>query len=523
MDSELDDASISSISISGSKNHNDVKESTTIKVTTNAEKVLVNKNGSLNIADVKDNETTVTIENNYVEATTRNANFSEAIQLTPIRYNKTGKSSIVRALKTSTNVDETASGIIAFNNNDGYYYSSDYEKVTSANDLLGLQTPTSFDDQVILESDSSVSIDNETTSIPSKNNIEATQISLEYYYEDGSVFTYNDSNVYSINISNETNIDYAKGRGLTLYAQDGSVITGLYKFENDVQPNTAITLPEKNNNLARLISFSNFSINGLNSAPSFTQDLTVNGVLYYENVEKVSHTATYKNVYDSESGNYTAVEDTPAYTEYITGFTKIAASSEVISITSLNSITSNDILSRTSHKIKIRLPSDFYIYNGSQFNSAGEVYIEYTDLGIKEVKTNTVTNNGAETNLCTASTLTTSNTYNTSNYAKFIKKVGGTTTAKVKIPVTLYKSINYSYKSTINEDIRTKANINSKTELNKYKILDNNSIVIETSDSTLIPYNTIILSNGILQVNYNANKSIQRKYSAYTTEIETYL
>lgn len=518
-----DDASISSISIDGSKNHTDVNESTTIKVTTNAEKVLVNKNGSLNITDVENNETTFIIENNFVEATTRNASFSEAIQLTPIRYNKTGKSSIVRALKTSTNVDETTEGIIAFNNNDGYYYSSNYEKVTRADDLLGLQKPTSFNDTVILKSDSSIYIDNETTSIPSKNNIEATQISLEYYYEDGSVFTYNDSKNYSINTSSENNIESARGRGIALYAQDGSVIAGLYKLEDGVPLNTNISLSEKNNNLARLISFSNFSINGLNSTPSFTQGLTVNGVLYYENVKKAYHEEVTKTSFDL-NGNPTTIITAPAYTEYITGFTKRTASSEVISITSLNSITYNDILSRTSHKIKIRLPSDFYIYNGSQFNSAGEVYIEYTDLGIKEVETNTVANNGAETNLCNASTLTTSsNTYNTSNYAKFIKKAGGTSTAKVKIPVTKYSSINYSYKDTINADIRTKANISTSVELNKYKIFDNPTIVIETSDSTLIPYNTISLANKVLQVNYNANKSIRRQYSAYTTEIETYL
>lgn len=180
-------------------------------------------------------------------------------------------------------------------------------------------------------------------------------------------------------------------------------------------------------------------------------------------------------------------------------------------------------MSRKSHKIKIRLPSDFYIYNGSQFKSVGEVYIEYTDLNIKEVKTNTVDNNGVETNLCNASTLSTDSTYNTSNYAKFIKKAGGTSTAKVKIPVTKYNSINYSYKNTIDTDIRTIADISSKTELNKYKIVDNPTIEIETSDSTLIQYSNISLYNGVLQVKYNANKSIQRQYSAYTTEIETYL
>ena len=157
------------------------------------------------------------------------------------------------------------------------------------------------------------------------------------------------------------------------------------------------------------------------------------------------------------------------------------------------------------------------------FQSIQIVYIEYTDLDIKEVKTNTVANNGVETNLCNASTLTTSDTYNTSNSAKFIKKAGGTSTAKVKIPVTKYDSINYSYKNTIDTDIRTIADISSKTELNKYKIIDNPTIEIETSNSTLIPYNNISLYNGVLQVKYNANTSIQRQYSAYTTEIETYL
>lgn len=513
-----DDASISSISISGSKNHTDVNQPTTIKVTTNAEKVLVNKNGSLNIADVKNNETTFTIENNFVKATTRNASFSEAIQLTPIRYNKTGKSSIVRALKTSTNVDETAEGIIAFNNNDSYYYSSNYEKVTRANDLLGLKKPTSFNDTVILKSDSSISIDNGTTSIPSKNNIEATQISLEYYYKDGSVFTYNDSKVYSIDTSRETNIDSARGKGIALYAQDGSVITGLYKLGNGVPQNTNIVLTESNNSLARLISLSKFSINNLNNTPSITTGINLNGTIYYENVIKSG----------GEDKTYTLKDGSTAHTTtpiaYTAGFNnRSALTFNNITISNLNNITYTEILSKTSHKIKIRLPSDFYIYNGSQFKSVGEVYIEYTDLNIKEVKTNTVANNGAETNLCNASTLTTSNTYNTSNYAKFIKKAGGTSTAKVKIPVTKYSSINYSYKDTINADIRTKANISTSVELNKYKIFDNPTIVIETSNSTLIPYNTISLANKVLQVNYNANKSIQRQYSAYTTEIETYL
>lgn len=510
-----DDASISSISISGSNNHTDVSESTTIKVTTNAEKVLVNKNGSLNIADVENNETTFTIENNFVEATTKDVSFSEAIQLTPIRYNKTGKSSIVRALKTSTNVNEIASSdIIAFDKSGTYYQSPNYTIITDSEKLLGLQIPTAFTDSVVLENDSAISIDNVTTTVPSKNNIEATQIDLEYYYSDNSVFTYNDSKVYSTNVSGEANIDSARSRGIALYAQDGSVIAGLYKFENNEPYNSNIPFIENNNSLSRLISLSSFSIGTLNTAPSLTQNLNVSGTIYYEIVKKTYNPPV-------TDGDVTLDE---GYYSYDSGFDKRFASSEVISITSLNNITSGDILSKTSHKIKIKLPSGFYIYNGSKFDSVGEVYIEYTDLAVKEVKTNTTSNGGAETNLCIASQLSTSNTYNTSNSAKFIKKAGGITTAKVKIPVTKYNSIIYSHKDNINEDIKSKTSIvNTPTTLNMYKIHDNPNIVITTSDSTLIPYNNINLSNKILQVNYIANKSIQRKYSAYTTEIEAYL
>lgn len=503
-----DDASISSISINGSKNHTNANEPTTIRVTTNAEKVLVNKNGSLNIADVENNETTFTIENNFVKATTRNASFSEAIQLTPIRYNKTGKSSIVRALKTSTNVNETASGIIAFKDNDGYYYSSNYGKVTSANDLLGLQKPTSFNDTVSITNTTEISIDKETT--PTLSNIAANTITVSYHYSDQNVFKYKSGTGYNISLGYDTNYNLAKIRGLTLYnPDDDTEITGLYKFDANIANISAIsTLDSHDYPLARLISLNSFTIKNLTTTPSVDTLTKVDGVLYYETIRSVPH--------DDDKN-----PDAPTTYTYESTFTNRTYSSEEITISSLNNITSKTILSRGNNKITISLPDNFYTCDASgNLSSITSVYIYYNSLDIDSVTPITMTNGNA-TNLCAQAQLISEPTSNSNNKASFILKNGGTTMRNVDIPVTKYTSIHRSYNSNIDEIIKSKTPI-SDTAIEYYQIRSN-ACTITSQDNSLIDHNNIILENRKLKVNYNANKSIQRQYSAYTTEIETYL
>lgn len=504
-----DDASISSISIdeNSTNSHTNVNEPTTIKVTTNAEKVLINKNGSLDIADVKNNEITFDIENETVDIGTENASFSEAIQLTPIRYNKTGKSSIVRALKTSTNVDETASGIIAFNNNEGYYYSSTYEKVTSTDDLLGLQTPTLFNDILPITNDKDIYIAKETTSVPALSNIAADTITASYHYSDNDVFKYNSANgQYNVSLVSDNAYDDAKARGLTLYnPDDDTEITGLYKFNSSITNTTNInTLDTHTNPLARLISLNSFTIKNLTTNPSVDIPTRVQGILYYETIEKIVDT----------SGQV------PTYT-YKSTFDNRVYSNEEITISSLNNITSNTILSYDSNRITISLPAGFYTCDtNGKLSSITSVYINYNSLGIDSVST-TQTTNGDATNLCDQAQLISEDTSNSNNKAIFILKNGGTTMCSVNIPVTKYTSIHRTYNSSINSIIKGKALI-SDTDIDYYKIR-NDICTITNQNNSLIDYNNIILEDRKLKVNYRTNSAIRRQYPTYTTEIETYL
>ena len=491
-----DDASISGITATNVGTHTDITEKTSIIVSTNAEKVLINKGGALSIATVSNNGVSIPIDNyslgNAEGTDLRNQVSNEIIQLTPIKYNKTGKSAILDIKKESTLIKKTEPNIIAFEGSSDYYNISDYTKVS---DTLGLKSDRAYNTSLPVTS-GAINIPNLTSTAPNiSKNKKLNSIT----------YTVNDSANYT---DGATISEDVAANCISLYADS----TG-----TNVLNNLFYTTTESSESVS-VISNSLICINklvGLSNVTIYLGSITNSYTVQVGTIKISCKTLTYHQATPGEipiPASYTVDDDLKV----------IKLSNQSISTPS---ISASDIIRCAEDKyFKITLGDNFYTVSSSgELTQCTGVYVKCSDLTITDTTFND-TASQATTNICAAPTVSTTAAINSTNYASFIKKDGGTGSLPINIPITVYNSITYNLLNTVGNKLKTYLSDNNI--LPAVENFTENNVMIRSGDITsnntnnsYIQWSSITLDSNKPVVTYKY-ANVRRDHESYLTTIE---
>lgn len=491
-----DDASISGITTTNAGTHTDITEKTSIIASTNAEKVLINKDGMLSIATVSNNGISIPIDNyslgNAEGTDLRNKVSNEIIQLTPIKYNKTGKSAILDIKKESTLIKKTEPNIIAFKDSSDYYNKSDYTKVS---DTLGLHSDGAYNTNLPVTS-KTINIPNLTSAAPNTNKNKKLN-SITY--------TVNNSVNYS---DGDTINENAAAACISLYADSTGTNVLNNLFYTTQAPSGSVTV--SSNSLTctnKLVGLSNVTIYLGSINNSYTVPV---------NTIKISYKSLTYN--PPASGKI----PTPAYYSVDANLKVRTLSNQSISTPS---ISESDIIRCAEDKyFKITLGDNFYTVSSSKtLTACTEVYVKCSDLTITGTTMGAI-GSQATTNICAAPTISTTTAINSTNSASFIKKDGGTGSLPIDIPITVYNSITYNLLNTVGNKLKTYLSDNNI--LPAVENFTENNIMIRSGDITsnntnnsYIQWSSITLDSNKPVVTYKY-ANVRRDYESYLTTIE---
>lgn len=493
-----EDASITSISTTNDGTHTNIDDKTSIIASTNAEKVLVNKGGELSIEPVKDGNISITIDNYSLGdadgTDKRNQESNEIIQLTPIKYNKTGKSAILDIKKTSTMIKKSESDIIAFSDSNEYYDKSDnYNKVY---DTLGLSTTSAMNHNLSVSNNSAITIPNLASTAPDTTKNKKLD-SITYGISFNNNLINNDGTLKNKTTHNSLNC--------TLYNNNGEPIRLLY-IAGAVDTNVSVATNTDTTH-SKVAALSDAKID----LSSVANEYAVNNI----NISISCSTATYVPSTKLSGGlGYLG----PSY-NMMSDYIVISLENKSISTPSINI---EDIIKCSNNKyFKISLGDNFYTVNNAKLTSCTTAYIKCSDLPITGVIVSEITSN--TTNICTAPTVNVDNSINDTNKALFIKKDGGTEKLAVNIPIKTYNSITYNIDSSkVGTSLKTAIeNTTAMTESfsSNNVVLRDDPLISSLPNNDYITYNSISIDNfNNLEVNYKY-ATVRRDYESYSATI----